>query len=133
MISVVDVDGKLFCKTKKSFYSTVAIAAQKYFDTQPNLQELAKYLINGGYTPTFEYESPENQIVIPQTEEKMTLLLARNIATGEYLHYPLLLSISDLYKVPTPRFASVTNITNLISLAKQATNIEGWVIWLPYK
>jgi T4 RnlA family RNA ligase len=128
MISVVDIDSKLFCKTKKSFYSPIAIAAQKYFDTHKSIQELSKYLIEEGYTPTFEYESIENQIVVTQTIEKMTFLLARNIVTGQYLELQSMINLSEFFNVPIPGHSIVTNITNLITLATEAKEIEGWVI-----
>jgi len=130
MISIVRVNNKLYCKTKKSFYSSVALSAQKYFDTQPNLQALSNYMIDRGWTPTFEYESPETQIVIQQTEQKMSLLLARNIVSGTYLPNDDLVILANWQHTPIPGWSNVTNILNLIALAKEAVGVEGWVIQL---
>lgn len=132
MISIVRVNNKLYCKTKKSFYSSVALSAQEYFDTQPNLQALSNYMIDKGWTPTFEYESPKNQIVIQQTKEKMTLLLARHNETGSYGARGELRCLADKFNVLFVSFMNVTNISNLILLAKEAIGIEGWVVQLQH-
>ncbi len=88
----VSVNGKIFWKTKKSFYSTVAKKIQALWDRKGhvylghncyNESMLNDYCAQ--YTPIFEYVGPTNQIVLPYEEEKLIFLGSRHNETGDYL------------------------------------------------
>ncbi len=130
MISIVEVNGVLLCKTKKSFYSDVAKQAQSYFDKNKRLQDFSKHMIDNGFTPTFEFESPNSQIVVEQTEDKMTLLLARHVKTGKYADFSTLKSMAEVYDVPVVNGVACHDINKYISLVDSLEGVEGWVFLL---
>lgn len=140
MISVVMINGKLFAKSKKSFYSDVALMAQKFIDINQSYQEFCKSIIASGYTPTFEFESPNAQIVVEQKEEKMTLLLVRDIESGKYLEFDRLVNWAKEYNVPVVNGMYFDDFYNgfLVSpdenfldfLRKNVKDVEGWVFLL---
>lgn len=123
-------DGSIRLKTKKSFYSGVALNAQKFFETQQNLIELCNHFLDNGMTPTFEFESPNSQIVVDQTHDKMTLLLARHIKTGKDISYDSLKAIAEYYGVPIVKSYPVGNIQEYMDRAEVEEGYEGWVFLL---
>ena len=115
-------NGKLLCKTKSTINSEQAINATKIINNTPEYEEFCNYWISGGYTPMFEYTSPENVIVLFYGEEKLTLICLRNIETGEEIDIQTLetsLPIVKQYK---------TTMKNVINLQQNSTSEEGWVI-----
>jgi T4 RnlA family RNA ligase len=123
-------DGSIRLKTKKSFYSDVALNAQKFFESQQNLIELCNHFLDNGMTPTFEFESPSSQIVVDQTHDKMTLLLARHIKTGQEIYYGSLKAIAEYYGVPIVKSYPVGNIQEYMDRAEVEEGYEGWVFLL---
>ena len=123
-------DGTLRLKTKKSFYSDVALNAQRHFEVNPKLNDLVNHLLDNGITPTFEFESPDSQIVIEQTENKMTLLLARHIETGQDVPFYSLVDVAAMYGVPIVNSYEGSDINSYIERAKTEEGIEGWVFLL---
>lgn len=65
--------------------SEQAIAAEAFVARNPHYQDFAKWCIQNDITPIFEYTSPTNRIVLKYNEEKLTLLAARHMITGQYL------------------------------------------------
>lgn len=123
-------DGTLRLKTKKSFYSDVALNAQRFFDAQPKLNDIVNHFLDNNITPTFEFESPDSQIVIDQTENKMTLLLARHTKTGQDISYETLVNIANYYDVDIVKSYDGSDINSYIERAKTEEGIEGWVFLL---
>ena len=130
MITVVQIGDRLVCKTKKSFYSDVAINAQRFFDSNENLQQFSKHLIDNGFTPTFEFESPDSQIVVEQYVDQMTFLCARHIKTGKYMDFDAASAIASYYSVNVVSWQNCHNIHEFIEHAKVVEGIEGWVFLL---
>ncbi len=128
MINTCIVDGKVLVKTKRSFTSDVAIVAQKWFDAHPEYLEFAEDAFILGFTPTFEYTSPSNRIVLSYQQEEMTLLHVRNMVTGEYMSQFQLETLCDLYGMTLVDSFTVQNISEFLSKAKDTSGIEGWVI-----
>jgi len=83
------LNGKIFWRTKKSFYSDVAKKIQSFYDTG-NVKGLAsdryfhKMLEDYTYTPIFEYVGPTNQIVLPYETESLEYLGFRENHTGKF-------------------------------------------------
>lgn len=76
-----------------------------------------------GWTPIFEYISPNNRIVLPYQEEKLILLAIRNNITGEYLSYDDMKYVAGIHNIPViqPYSKSIDTLPN-------ETDIEGVVI-----
>lgn len=136
MITPVLLDnGMIACKTKKTFTSNEARAANEFlFNSDPAcLAWIHKWLLNG-YTPTFEWTSPKFPIVLLYEEDALTLLQMRNNVTGEYVDltkgpqfgvddfelmpFPIVPNLIDQY--PNPRDLMIEALT--------AEGIEGWII-----
>ena len=77
--------GGFILKSKTSFESEQVIAATKWLDKLENSK--LKYLLSAlnefGYTVNLEFTSPENRIVLPYQETKLTILNVRSIKNDE--------------------------------------------------
>jgi RNA ligase len=87
LVTPVLINDKIFWKSKKSFYSDVAIKANKLFNENYNnsKQDIIDTL-KQGITPIFEYIGPDNKIVIDYSTSKLMFLNARNNLNGEYFY-----------------------------------------------
>lgn len=137
MLTPVVIDDCLVFKTKKSFYSDVALRAQEFANTDEYFLEACKECVQEGWTPIFEFTSPESQIVIDYgSTPKFVLLAIRDTNTGNYV-YP----DSRLAKNPWKLFLGVEWIAeevtdrpswdHLMKIKDEVEGIEGWVIVLP--
>lgn len=89
LVCPVIVNGKIFWKTKKSFYSNIAIKLQKAWDNKE--EWIYKYhddnwdFWNLNATLLLEYVSSDNRIVIDYEEtNKLLYIGVRDIVTGKY-------------------------------------------------
>lgn len=128
MINTCDVDGQLCVKTKKSFTSDVAKLAQIWFNKHSNYVEFARKMVEYNCTPTFEYTSPSNRIVLAYEEDEMTLLHVRHNFTGEYWTQEQLSWFATEYRLKMVDLKSFSEPTNFLVEAKSIKGIEGWVI-----
>lgn len=130
MLVPVLINDKLFWKSKKSFYSDVAISAQK---TAPSaVQELAEGLLRDGLTPIFEFTHPEHQIVINYGDKpKFTLIAIRNIKTGEYLSAETQEILCAAHGVDCIRRFQNSNVSHMIKELDRVVDFEGYVIRHP--
>jgi T4 RnlA family RNA ligase len=78
-------NGQLYLKSKGALFSEQAVAAMKLLNSEGyvNLKNELTALAKLGFTINMEYTSPENRIVIPYQEEKLTVLSARSQLNGE--------------------------------------------------
>lgn len=128
MLTPVKVNNKIHWKTKKSFTSDVAIAAQKYADTQAtNLNNFAQEIADN-YTAIFEYMSPKARIVVGYPKETMTLLHIRHIKTGEYMDLKSAKWLQIIHKHNIQVVSDeITPLTELINKTKTFKGYEGHV------
>ena len=127
MITPVLFDNEIRLKTKKSFFSEVALLAQDHFT--PELNELSLHFLRQNFTPIFEFTHPNNRVVIRYRYNKhFTLIALRHQITGEYR------SLDDIpdgttYDVSRPvQFESFDDM----KLCHECfENLEGWVIQFP--
>lgn len=144
MVTPVLIDNEtIIFKTKKSFYSDTANSANQ--DAPENVRRLSMGLLLAGYTPIFEYTSPDWKIVLDYgTEPNFTLLTARHIETGVYMDPAYLLFLAEQEGVDMvdtviyPRAGSGYGEEIITDLPKYAANyepaegergMEGWVIY----
>lgn len=137
MITPVLVNGRIKCKTKKSFDTKEALLADEVIAATLGADRWLKNLLRGGLTPTFEITSPKYPIVVLYEKTELTLLHVRYNDNGNYLSEPEI-------KFLAPPFPMVENIkrnftasgvpSNLVSwdmlkaYAETATGVEGVVI-----
>lgn len=132
MITPLMLSGRLHTKTKRSFQSLEARRALEYLDQNPKHRQWVLAALDHGYTPVFEWVSPESPIVLTHYKEpELILLQMRDIYTGKYK------SVDD-FNSP---FRSATNLieefrgeNGIVSWdslkEKMAFNVseEGWIL-----
>jgi len=133
MIQSLVVDHKVYLKTKKSFYSDVAIDAQKNLDDQTKTFTI--WLSNYNLSPIYEYTSPDNKVVINYGDKPtFTLLAVIDNETGKYISHEM---ICDLIKnfpygeldIPIIETYDIT-IEEALAQREYLEGIEGWVCLL---
>jgi RNA ligase len=125
--------GKLFLKSKASFTSKEAKAANELITT-PQWKELYDWTLDWasqGYTVIMEYMSPLNKIVVPYSESKLTVLGVRDHSNGTYV---------NLFDMELPKEIQMLVIKNLVNEVndtsafvqsiKNQTELEGYVVRL---
>lgn len=135
MVTPLFVNGNLYMKTKKSFYSDVAVSSTKFARNNQSISFLCKLTQSKNLTPIFEYQSPEHMIVINTETEKLTLLAIRDNQTGEYLTDSQIDQIINIVADATGDRVHVpdmepANIDDLLQQVETKVDFEGWVIRL---
>ncbi len=126
MLIPVQINGLIFWKSKKSFYSDVAIRANECAMT--NVLKLTHAIFDMGYTPIFEFTHPQHQIVIDYGDKpKFVLIAARNIDSGEYLSPENQEILCAAYNVDCIRRYGDNHYQMLSELDTQV-DFEGYVI-----
>ena len=85
MIAVFLLDGNLIWATKMvalEFHEQVKDFVEK---SEIKYEKFCFNMINDGYTPIFEWMSPENKIVIDYKEPTLVLTAVRHMVSGEFL------------------------------------------------
>ena len=128
MISTGTLDFKtVVAKSKKSFTSEVAVKAQKYIDSHEEYYRFCLDMALKNITPTFEYTSNSNRIVLSYEEESLTLLHLRDNITGKYLDIN---SNSDGFniKIVSNLYSIDTKLVDVVKDLDKKEGIEGVVV-----
>lgn len=136
MISAAFHKDELLVKSKKSFTSAVALQAKEYIKNSSN-HHYFTFIVEctkNGWTPTFEWTTPKQRIVLDYGIDELVLLHIRDNVTGEYLDFrsdEVAVLINRCY-IPTvdTKFIthSNTDIDSLQAYFKSAQDIEGCII-----
>lgn len=129
MVTPILINGNIYLKTKKSFYSDVAILANKLMPE--NVKKLSKWCLEElNSTPIFEFTSPDNQVVIDYGDTpKFNLLAIRNNATGLYWSYDTMIHVVKEDNIPiTNKFTNFQSIQEIKSFLGISKGIEGFVL-----
>lgn len=131
MIRPILFDGHLRLATKMGV-TEVSMQAEQWLAKQDRVytEWLYSYMSDGeGYTPLFEWVSPDNQIVLSYDKADLVLLAIRNNVTGEYLDLREELEEIDCPFTVVPQYGSVDgNLGDYIARQRHAENREGDVI-----
>lgn len=135
MIHTVITPSGIKLKSKKSFNSDVAVAAQKYADSHQNITAFLEECRTFNCTAIFEYVAPDARIVLFYPEPKLVLLHIRDNTSGEYMHVHLLQQIADNFGIELVQHPAIAGIPegvnlgeHLLQLAKTVEGIEGWIV-----
>jgi RNA ligase len=127
MVTPVKIDEKVYWKTKKSFFSEVALLAQSLV---PDNIDLMAWACLPQYTPIFEFTHPDTRIVLDYgSEQNFTLLAIRNNDTGEFLLWNQVMNFSRAFKIPVIKKYEKT-WEELMHDVEHAVGIEGYVLVL---
>lgn len=91
---------------------------------QRNYVNFALTCHNAGWTPIFEYVSPNNRIVLPYKEDNLVLLAMRHNIKGTYLIPSALRIEAQAFQIPVVQTYSGYSIDDV----KDKTDIEGIVV-----
>ena len=123
-------NGKIRMKSKTSFTSDQAQAAQKILDSKSIMLEELDKMMQRGRTPIFELVGPENQIVVEYQNTELILLQIRN-EDGSYMSeedlkwYSMIMGIRQAEVFPD----EFHNLDELLKLKEtNQENIEGWIV-----
>lgn len=90
----------------------------------------ARSCIQAGYTPIFEWCSPDSRIVLKHIRAKMVLLAIRYNESGDYKTYEEVSEIGDAWGIPVVEsFGSVDGTAKeFMERVKGETDTEGYVV-----
>lgn len=130
MITTGFMDGEFFCKSKKSFKSDVAVAAEAFCKSNQKYFDFAQYCSLAMLTPIFEFTSPNHRIVLRYEADNMTVLHIRDMVTGEYKMPWEVAKIAQKFDIPhnKPVFGSEIDMVGLVSSLNSVEGIEGYVV-----
>lgn len=128
--STVVLNGKVVAKSMSSFDSVHANRMTKFISNSKALTDFCFNISNMGYTPIFEYVSPEFQIVIPYEKEDLILLAVRHNITGTYKNLDDI--AATLFNHNISVIQDYTNrgvdYSDLRAMLEEFKDIEGYVI-----
>jgi len=86
-------------------------------------------LMLSGYTPTFEWCSRQQRIVVDYPEDKLILTAIRKMESGAYLGLSEMHALADPYRVPVVGTRdSTTDLDDFITMARARVDEEGYII-----
>lgn len=114
------------------FMTRMGISAQSraaFAIAGPEVKELCAEMIAAGFTPIFEFTSPENRVVLAYDVPQLTLLAIRHMRTGSYMPHAEFESVATRHGVPiVALFDSVDDIHRFCNDARALEGVEGYVI-----
>jgi T4 RnlA family RNA ligase len=124
ILSFIRVNGKSVARSKTSFGSEQAIAANALYNNIPAYREFIDGCLDMDIVPIFEYVAPTNRIVLIYEREQLILLRMRNRITGEYIT-EIPSGLPQLERAPQIPFNNWDEIYQSID---EMSNAEGYVI-----
>jgi RNA ligase len=114
------------------FMTRMGISAQSrqaWDKAGPGLRQLCKHMLAAGYTPIFEFTSPDNRIVVAYERPELTLLAIRHMRTGLYMPHLEVERIGAEHGVAVVRsFGAVEDVAVFWNDARALKGVEGYVI-----
>ena len=101
-----------------------------YLEDKPQFNKFNDRLIRDGFSPIYEFVSPNNRIVISYPKSELILLAIRNMVTGEYHAYDDMRSLANADNIPVVRAlpGSISSMETFVSETKSLSGAEGYVI-----
>ena len=95
----------------------------------PEVLSLCADMLSAGYTPIFEFTSPENRIVVAYDTPALTLLAVRQTRSGLYMPHAEVEALGRRHGVPVAaNFGDVEDVAQFWSDARALEGVEGYVI-----
>jgi RNA ligase len=114
------------------FMTRMGISAQSraaWAVAGPEIKALCADMIATGFTPIFEFTSPENRVVLAYDVPQLTLLAIRHMRSGAYMPHAELEAVASRHSVPiVAQFGSVANVNRFWTDARALEGVEGYVI-----
>ncbi|AGR47967.1 putative RNA ligase [Sinorhizobium phage phiM12] len=125
-ISVYRIGGKLIWGTPagETDYSPMV---EEFVKDNPQYIELANYLIDLNWTPSFEFCSRKNRVVLDHPVDRLVLHSVRNWYTGEYLPYDQMLNFEQL-NIEVVHRHNFKRIESVLDYLENLQDSEGLVL-----
>ena len=131
MIHPAFVNGSLVLMTRKGC-TDVAKQAEERFLHRPAYMRFMLDCYDNGLTPTFEFTAPDNRIVLPYEESKLTLLALRAIVGGQTMPNAAMSAMVKTYGIPYAGRAYVINNSDglpaFLEHTRALEGAEGYVV-----
>jgi len=131
-ISVYRSNGRLIWGTPagETDYSPMV---ESFVGANPHYHLFALYMVDLGWTPTFEFCSLKNRVVVEHPNDRLVLTCIRNNITGEYLPYDQLIEFKEIgievvQSFPVDHDNKNSVIEELIEVCGEASGYEGYII-----
>lgn len=126
MIHPAIVAGEMAFMTRMGLSSQ----ARQAMDLAPEVVlDLSRVMLAAGYTPIFEFTSPDNRIVVSYDMPELTLLAVRHTRTGAYMPFDEVTKIAERYGVAVARsFGRVDDVSRFWHDARALKGAEGYVV-----
>lgn len=110
--------------------TAVAEPVEKFVAERDNYTQLAQECHVRGMTPTFEWCSRKQRIVIDYPEDRLVLTAIRHNVSGEYIKYAELLEWGAVYGIEVVRAfeGNLENMERLLAETRDLEGAEGWII-----
>lgn len=111
----------------------ISMMAETFIADKANYQGFIDLCKESGFTPIFEYTSPNNKIVLNYKEEELQLLAVRHILTGLYMDQDTFERAAKSFDIPYCRMIDwdTEEADVIMSNLEAAEDAEGVVITLP--
>ena len=120
-------NGVIRAKSKMSFTSDQAVAAQKIYDTTESIRDFIDFSINVRFTPVFELIGYNNQIVVQYENDYELRCIQVRYEDGSYVDNFDRVAYK-LYNIECARTFKMTLPELLKEKETNKENIEGWII-----
>ena len=129
VIRFVDINGKVHAKSKYSFFSPQALAAQKIYEEDERIKNAVDFSLPRGLALIFEYVSPDNIVVLTNyTKPELRLLQIRDEETGSYLPAEAVKDFCASHGIPCAEDIENETFENLLEKRLTEEEMEGWVL-----
>lgn len=146
MIHTVITDTGIHLKSKKTFKSDVAIAAEKLLRKSEHFSLFQKWVKALDVTVIFEYTAPTARIVLHYPNEQLKILHIRENVSGKYFTLARIRDVASLFDLDVvdpvdllslmpkgttevvPFENGAYNGKNLLWLHENVEGVEGWVM-----
>ena len=110
--------------------TAVAEPVEQFVATRPNYVQLAQECHVRGMTPTFEWCSRKQRIVIDYPNDRLVLTAIRHNTSGEYVKYADLCEWGAVYGIEVARAyeGTLENMERLLAETRDLEGAEGWII-----
>ncbi len=129
LIRFIDLpDGKIVAKTQKLFGNEQAFYAERILGENEGLRKFVEWSLKERVALLFELTAPDNPVVLPYSETRLTLVKARKEETGKFISLPELEPLTTKFGIDVVEEIQVNSLSDLIDLAKATEMFEGWVV-----
>lgn len=128
LIGAFWIDNDVVFGSKAGNDTDVAAHATSFVDSQTDIdyRGFCDICITAGFTPLFEWCSPQDRIVVEQPEPKLVLIGIRHMLFGHYISYDDMKLYASSFNVPVVRVETY-NPNTLSQIARQE-GFEGFVL-----